>query len=60
VDNIIQVQVEKDRRVVSINPDEALDHGSIAQQERYRIAKSSHVAVGVERGGPFADRCLGP
>jgi hypothetical protein len=60
VDNRIQVQVEEDTRVVSIDPDEALAYGSITQQERYRIAKSSHVAVGVERSGPFADRCLGP
>jgi hypothetical protein len=45
VDNRIQVQVEGDRWVVSIDPDEALDRGSIAQQERYWIAKSSHVAV---------------
>jgi hypothetical protein len=45
VDNRIQVQVEGDRQVVSINRDEALDRRSIAQQGRYQIAKSSHVAV---------------
>lgn len=37
--------------MVSIDPNKALDRESIAQQERYRIAKSSHVAVWLERGG---------
>ena len=60
VDNRIRVQVEGDRRVVLIDPDEALDRGSIAQQERYQIAKSSHIAVWLERGGPSTDGCLSP
>jgi hypothetical protein len=34
--------------VVSIDPDEAPDHGIVAQQERYRTARSSHVAISLE------------
>jgi hypothetical protein len=54
------VQVEEGTQVVSIDPDKALAYRSIVQQERYQIAKLSHVAAGVERSRPFADRCLGP
>jgi hypothetical protein len=55
VDNRIQVRVEEDRRVVSIDPGKALDRENTAQQERYRIAKLSHVADWVKCSGPFGD-----